>query len=263
MEHINLFEIIKFAIELIVLVIILREIIELKRHRTSLEKHSLTLDKVRPLFTTLYTDGDDILKLATDFTKQANVCYAFGSLESLIDTERRKNETQFNFEERMKTISKYKIDYVNETENFILSGKNYYRIMDFSPRNQAHDDMVIQLNISYFIRLSEFSGTRQINLNIYHNTEIPIISGDFHFRCSDSQVIIRAGGHGNKYTNNAIVITDTRVVQEYQRYYQSVIDSIKTRKLNYDDLVQLRKLYSEGDYQSVKKFLQVTNEKSI
>ena len=258
MQHINLVEIIKYTIELVVLVIILREIIELKKHRISLEEHRLTLAKVRQLITTFYTDDDDILQLAIDFTKKANVCYAFGSLESLIDTEIRNNETQLNFEERIKTVSKYKIGYVSETANFILSGKNYYRIMDFSPPNQAADDMIIKTNISFFIRLSEFSGTRQIELNIYHNPEMPIISGDFHFRCSDSQVIIRAGGHRNKSTNNAIVITDTEVVQEYQHYFQSVIDSVKTKKLNHDDLLQLRELYSEGNYQDVKRFLQIT-----
>ena len=83
------FEIIKFVVEIFVLLLILREIFELKKHRITLEHHSEELEKVRPLFTTLYTNGDDILQLGI---KVLEVIYHIILVEkSIIEIKRKQS----------------------------------------------------------------------------------------------------------------------------------------------------------------------------
>lgn len=243
--------------EVVIIVLIFVELVELEKNRSSLEQHSQALDKSRPLYPTLYTNGAEILNLAVDFIRNSNVCYAFGTIESLLITERGCEEDTSDYQNRTEEMVTYEIDYIKETENFILSGKEYYRIMNFLPSTHEQDNLIVLSNIRYFKRLFEFKGSRKLALNIYHNPEIPIIAGDFHFRCSDSQVIIRAGGHRNTYTNNAIVITDSRVVKEYKLYYNSVIDSDKTKMIDLSILTKLEKCY-ESDKKN--KINQIINE---
>jgi hypothetical protein len=249
-------EIIGFAIELIVLFLILKEIRALGKHEKALEKHEEHLAAVRPLLSTLYTGSDEIMGLAVAFTKEAKEINALGTISSLVETEMKPGEDEEAFQERLKTLHPQTVSYVSATREHILGGRRYCRIMDFKP-SDVTDDSILEIlaNVSFFLRLLEFRGGGSMDLNLYHNPDVLKGRGDFHFRCSDRQVVLRVGGHGNDYANAAIAITDTRVVHEYKQYFQSLIHSTVTRHLAYQNLIRLRELLLNRDSKGIESYL--------
>lgn len=249
-------EIIGFAIELIVLFLILREIRALGKHERALEKHEAHLNAVRPLVSTLFTGSDEIMDLAITFTKEAKIISALGTISSLVETEMKPGEDEVTFQERLKTTHSKTVSYVAATREHILGGRRYCRIMDFKPNDVTEESVLeVLVNVNFFLRLLEFRGVGAVDLNLYHNPDVLKGRGDFHFRCSDRQVVLRVGGHGNEYANAAISITDTRVVNEYQQYFQSLIHSALTRPLAYQHLTRLRELLLSRDIKGVENFL--------
>jgi hypothetical protein len=250
-------EITKYAVEIFVLLFIIREIRELRRHHKALESHSDQLTSVRPLFTTLYTEGSEIMDLAISSTREAKEIYALGSLASLTQTERKPDEDEVSSRKRLALASSKAVQYVTVTREHILSGRKYCRIMDLRPKRPRDADSIFEIlaNVNFFLRLLEFSGSSKVDLYLYHSTEMLRGRGDFHFRCSDRQLIIRVGGHGNTYANAAISITDTRVVHEFKRYYESLLKSHSVARLSYNDLVTVRDLLVHQAPEQFEEFL--------
>jgi hypothetical protein len=251
-------ELIALTIELIVLFAILREVRELKRHQAALRSHEQQLAAARPLMSTLYTGDDEIMDLAVEFTEQASAIYAMGTLSSLVEIERHANETIDEYDSRMASVDGRKRTYIAATLNKILSGCTYRRVMDFAPQSGNEADVVEALaNVNFFLRAFDTPRTQAIDLELYHNAETIKGRGDFHFRCSDRQLVLRVGGHGNGYANAAILINDTRVIEEFRRYFDSIVVGPATRHVSYKDLEALRSLLQEGDVLGAKEMLEL------
>jgi hypothetical protein len=256
LQSVNPYETIKFLFELAVLGLIFREIREMKKHRKALARHEEHLDAVRPLYSTLYTSSEEIMNLAVTFTKEAKEVYALGSIESLLETERQPNETQSDLRNRHAKCSPQKLAYVKMITDRVLAGAKYCRVMDFKPiEGDDESRLEILANVNFFIRLLEFQGSASVNLELYHNAEILRSRGDFHFRCSDRQVVLRVGGHGNQQANAAISITDTKVVHEFQQYYQSLVHSPLSRRLDLQQLTEIREILIGGTIDQVSEYL--------
>jgi hypothetical protein len=253
----SLFEVVRFLIELIVLALIYYEIRSLRKHERTLREHEEQLTAVRPLYSTLYNDSDQVRDLSISFVREAKEIYAIGSISNLLKTEKNPHETDQQYRERVATVDPKTIEHITSTRDFILSGKKYRRIMDFNPTDSSSEAFhEILCNVTFFRRIMELD-INKIDLQLFHNPEILKGPGDFHFKCSDRQVVFRAGGHGNEYTNIAISITDTRVLHEYQNYYQSLIRSESTRRLDQQHLEQLEELLSTRDVHAVRNYLSV------
>lgn len=226
-------------VELIVLALILLELRALSRHGKVVESemHAIKdvtelLQKVRPLYSTLYIDKEEIMDLSIRFIDEANEVYAMGSISNLIETELKDGETGEVFNRRKQTINPKTLRHVEATRNLIQRGARYLRIMDCIPLQTEESIREISSNIAFFRRLMEGGDGPQV----FHNSEILKGPGDFHFKCSDKRVVIRAGGHRNTYANVAIDITDANVVDQFRRYYNSLIASPRTVKLGLEDL---------------------------
>ena len=250
-------ELIGLAIEVIVLLAILREVRELKRHHAALQAHEQQLMAARPLMSTLYTGDDEIMDLAIDFTEQASLIYALGTLSSLRETERHAGESVTDYETRIASVDGRKRSYIASSFNKIVSGCKYRRVFDFAPQNGDQDEISEALaNVNFFLRAFDTPRTRAIDLELYHNAETMKGRGDFHFRVSERQLVLRVGGHGNGYANAAILINDTRVIDEFRRYFDSILVAPTTRHVRYEDLETLRELLQKGDVINAKRFLE-------
>lgn len=227
--------------------LLLKEIDELKNHQKLLVEHTSLLNKSRPVVSNLYTDENEIMELAIQFLKEATECYYLGSFESLAISKSTE------IDESELTIQKRK--YIKETEDYILNSKKYVRIINFEPSFTNNYDLVLEQNIVFFLKLFNFDSSREINLELYHNNQIPSFSGDFHFRCSEKQLIIRTGGHKNKFTNSALLINDTRVIHEYQQYILSLISSPNTITIGLAELTIMSDYISKNRTQDLKTYL--------
>ena len=249
-------EILKYSLELVVLSLVYREIRALRRHEGALERHEKQLKHSQPLFSTLSTDRDEIMRLAIQFTKDAERISALGTISSLLNTEMQPGESDSDFKERLKKTPSLDIDYITANRDFILSGKNFRRIIDWMPAPQSDRSLLEMLaNAKFFIRALEYGGTTEIKIELYHNPDILRGRGDFHFRCSDRCVVFRAGGHGNSSANVAISITDTRVVSEFHRYFDSLLSDANTRPISLTTLRQIRDLLENRDLTGLNQLL--------
>jgi len=255
-QILSVLDFLKYPIEFLVLLLIFREIRALRKHGRALEQHEKHLEQVRPLYSNLHVGSDEIMNLAIASIREAKELFALGTLNSLTETEMRPDESELAFKERLGKINAKVSDYVMATRENILNGHRYCRIMDFRPIDGTDESIFeISANICFFVRLMEFAGSSQINLEVYHNPEILKGRGDFHFRCSDRRVVLRAGGQGNTYANAAISITDTRVVNEFKNYYDSLIHDRMTKRLELHQLVHLRQLLVDRKIQAIDSYI--------
>jgi hypothetical protein len=227
--------------------LLLKEIEELKTHQSSLTEHAALLSKSRPVITSLYTDETEIMDLAIHFLDEATECFYLGSFESL--TVENSQEIEMDHSDLKKK------EYITKTQDYILSGKKYVRIINFEPSQENNYNSVLAHNIQFFQNLLNFESSRDIKLELYHNNQIPTFSGDFHFRCSNKQLIIRSGGHKNKFTNNAILINDTRVIHEYQQYISSIVESKNSIKIGVNELKQMSENISKNRIDKIRDVL--------
>jgi hypothetical protein len=260
-NNIHFTDALKYSIELVMFIIIFREIRELKKHSKALERHEDKLESVRPLFTNLYTDSKDILNLAIQFTQDANELKAIGTLSILSITETHPSKSEEDTAVAIKELPAEKINYVNSTLDYIQSGRAYYRVMNLLPisKNEA-DIWELWANIKFFKRIFETQKTKPINLHLFHHPTLISSQEDFHYRCSDKAVIIRAGGNFNPSSNSAISITDSRVVEKYKSAYDDLIKTNKCKNLDLEILQKLDKYYSRKDFQNVKLILSDKDE---
>lgn len=268
------YEVLKYIIEIIVFIVILKEIKELKVHSLSLEKaihsqeetiealqkHESILGKheesIRPIQSTLYTTTDDILKLAVDFTRNAETLKAVGTIGILSDTEMKPGCEIEDWKTTVDSILPVKRMYVEETLNYINSGGQYYRVMNLLPLTTEEESIwETWANIRFFKRAMQESGVRRINLNLFHHPGIVSWKEDFHYRCSDKAVIIRVGGSIHPDANAAISITDTRVVEKFSAAYEKIISDDQSLRLDLNLLNELDHFYSVKDFQSIKRIL--------
>lgn len=249
-------EVLKYALELLVLLVIYREVRELRRHGGLLKKHREELLDSRPLFSTLYTGKEEIMKMAIRFTKEARQISALGTIASLANTEIGQDETIAAFQERSQNVSPLEAEYVSANRDAILSSRHFRRIIDWMPvRGSTASFREVLANVTFFIRALEYQGATALNVELYHNSEILRGEGDFHFRCSDLCVVLRAGGHGNPAANLAISITDTRVVREFERYFCSLIAQPTTRRISLEELRQMRDFLNRHDLDGLQTFI--------
>lgn len=198
-------------VTLIVLFLTKKDVSYLRKHQSQLSKHEELLRKVRPLYSTLMTDGKDIMRLAIKSTQEANELYNIGNISSLVFTEKKHDENEEDFKIREAKAKEETKNYIRAITDLILKGKKYQRILNFLP-NKNNDNLdEIYANVSFFFSLMNVNSYTK-DLQLYHNHEILNEKGDYHFRCSDKEVIIRIGGHGNTSTNAAIIIKDTNVM---------------------------------------------------
>jgi hypothetical protein len=158
-----------YAIEIIVLIFIYRELRELRRHSAALARHEGKLDQVRPLISTLYTSSDEILQLAVEFTKTAKHIRAVGSISVLSETEIRPNEEVDKWRMRIASISELRRNYAAATLDFIQSGRHYHRVMNFSPNALGDPELLLEIlaNVRFFLRAMESAGSRVLQLHLY------------------------------------------------------------------------------------------------
>lgn len=243
-------EALKYLFELAVFAIILVEIRKLRRHEDALKKHSEALAARRPLFTTLVTDEKEILSLAVSFTKDAHEIYALGSIRSLVvptDGTSRGSEA----------LDKGAEQYIIATRDFIQAGYPYYRIINFLPEDSgSHYKEELIANLNFFIPMLELSASTQpVKLCLCHNSDALKMSGDFHFRCSEHEVIIRVGNRDIPEANAAIVITDQPVVSRFQNYYKAIVSTKQTKKLSFEELKVIRQALIVGDVVALGRLL--------
>ena len=256
MEYITtIISIIGTVVTLIVLLLTKKDIKTLKSHQITLKEHEEKLKSVRPLYSTLITDEAEIMELAVSSTAESKELYSLGTISSLKDVERLNSEDEKTFNERTKDVKPSTKLYVKAISDSILKGNEYCRIINILSIDKKEDFDVVLANIKFFCRLMEFNSQTDIKLKLYHNSEILSDSGNYHFRCSDKKVIIRIGGHGNKKSNAAIVITDTKVIDEFKNYYFSLIESPKTKQLDYSSLLKIKSFLESNDIKSIKTIL--------
>jgi CTP:molybdopterin cytidylyltransferase MocA len=206
---------------------------------------------------TLYTDEAEIMDVAISFTEQADMIYALGTIATLTEMERSATESIADHERRLASVDARKRAYVSATLNRILGGCKYRRVMDLLPEaGDENERLEIVANIRFFLRAFDTPRTKAIDLELYHNQDTMKGRGDFHFRCSNRQLVLRVGGHGNGYANAAIQINDTRVIDEFRRYFDSIVASPNSRRVSYEDLAQLVTLLDRRDIEGAKKFLE-------
>lgn len=249
-------EIVKYTIEFVIFFIILKEINELKKHAHTLEKHETKLDAVRPLISTLYTETNEILELAVQFTKDAKVLRAIGTIGTLSETEKKPVMDHDLWVQQLASVAQVKREYIATTLDFIQSGRAYIRVMNLLPQSQEEDHIwELWANVKFFARAMEDAGARNININIYHHPGLVTGKEDFHYRSSDKAVIIRVGGTAHKSANSAIAITDSRVVERFSAAHASIIEDSKCVELTLDNLHALDKYFSVKDFDSVYSML--------
>lgn len=252
----------KFALELAVLLIVLREIRALRRHESLLADHGTQLKSSRPLFTTLYSDADEIMEFAVRFTEEAKEIDGLGTITSLTATECRPGETESSdsFQARLANADPLALRYVAANRDFILSGKHLRRILDFRPATGSQEEVFELLaNIKFFLRAHEFGAASPVNAELFHNPDVLRGSGDFHFRCSDRCVVLRVGGHGNPAANAAIAVSDTRVVEEFRSYFDALIDSPITRLITVRDLRAIQEALLDRQFSKIDDLLSVNS----
>lgn len=250
----------KFALELAVLLIVLREIRALRRHEVLLEDHGTQLQASRPLLTTLYSNADEIMQFAVRFTEEANEIDALGTVSSLTATECRPGETEASdsFQARLANADPLALRYVAANRDFILSGKRLRRILDFRPATGSTKEVFELLaNIKFFIRAHEFGAASPVNVQLYHNPDVLRGSGDFHFRCSDRCVVLRVGGHGNAAADAAIAVSDTRVIHEFRSYFDALLESPITRLVTVHDLREIQDALLARQFSRIEELLSV------
>jgi hypothetical protein len=243
--------VIKPVTELIVLVVILRELYTLRHHLHALHRHGKRLDDVMPLYPMLYCDNQKILDLALSFTREAGSICAIGWLSSLTSQRRRDGEVGEDFERRTAQARAL----VKATEDHILAGRYYCRVMDWLPTG---DDMAweeAKANAEFFLKLLALGDSRDLKLKLFHHPQVFGGRGDHHFRCSDTMVVLRIGGHGNNRANAAITITDARVIVQYRNYYDSLIDEPLAFEVTELRLRALASAFAVKDRASAAKIL--------
>jgi hypothetical protein len=247
-----------FGFNIILLILNYGEVKEIRKHQQALKKLEDQLIAVRPLYSTLYTSDDEIMKLAVDFVKHAQEIYSIGTINSLVHTEIKIREKDADFKKRYNTVDLITREYIAETYSYILSGRKYFRALNFLPVSNSDDEIQeILANVNFFHRIlqSRASSIVELKLELFHNPEIPSGPGDFHFRSSDKQVVIRVGGASNKHVNSAIVITDTKVISQFQTYFLSFLNNEISRKIGADELVYLQKLLIQKEIEEISDYL--------
>lgn len=256
LSSIHIADILKYSVELIMFLIILFEIRELKKHSRALHKHEIKLESVRPLITTLYTDTNDILSLAVQFTNDANILKAVGTIGILAFTEVKPGISNSEYKDTLEKILPIKLEYIRKTVDFIQSGKHYYRVMNLLPISKNEEEVwELWANIRFFLKIMESAVFRTIDLHLYHHPGLLTGQEDFHYRCSDKSVIIRAGGNLHTSANSAISITDSKVVERYTYAYDKLLETKYCKELNLDTMQRLDKLYATKDFQKIKILL--------
>lgn len=247
-----------YMVELIVLVFIYKELRELKRHSTALAQHEGKLDQVRPLLSTLYTDSNDILKLAIDFTRDAKHIQAVGTISVLAETEIRSGEEEIEWKARVERVLPLRREYVAETLDFIHSGRPYYRVMNFSPQMSNEPELLIELwaNVKFFLRIFEDKGAKELGLHIFHDPSLVAGKEDFHYRVSDSSVIIRVGGPMHSTTNAAIAIRDSKVIETFASAYSALLERPRCREINIDLLRRIDECLAIRDIDGIENALE-------
>lgn len=229
----------------------------LKKHHSQLDNSSNELKSFtslladsKPILTNLSTDSVEIMEIAIKFLKVSKECFYIGSLESVKLLKKKKDKKQ-------NELTLKKLEYVNQTTEFIHDAEKlkYVRIMNFIPNISNNYTDILRSNIEYFLSQYKTSPNTENILQLYHNSQIQTISGDFHFRCSDAQVIIRSGGHKNEQANSALVITDNRVITEYMRYMQSLIDDPNCKQIGEKNLEAILKFIDNDDSKGIEKYL--------
>jgi hypothetical protein len=243
-----------FIIEIVVLYLIVREIRALRQHESRLDEHSRQLEAATPLITSFRTGPDEIMNLAVSFVREAKEIRSLGTVNSALVTERRSTDTDETYTERLHAADPRTIDYIQATLKHIMDGKRYTRILDVSVDDPEEIDELL-CNIRFFKRMMEIHPAARENFRVFHNPIIFKGEGDFHFRCSDIQVVIRVGASDNPNANAAISITDTRVVQAFSNYYDGLTRAVGTRELTYADLIALEQQLSARNLQSVNDIL--------
>jgi len=248
-------EVIKYSIEVVVVVAIFREIRKLDSHGKQLEKTRQEFGKI--VVSALYTTTEEIMKLGVDFTKQAAEIYSLGSLRSLLDTERRLGEDQEGYESRKTQIDPQKSEYIKAIEDHVREGKPYVRVMDLLPEDSQKDTLnEIYVNLDFFRRLLGRPGVKSKDVRVYHNRQIARRNGDFHFRVSDKMLVIRAGGHGTRRVNAALVIDEASAVNTFRQYFASVIESASTIPISPTMIDELCEAARLGETARMRSMLQ-------
>ena len=254
-EHIE--HIITYGIELVVLLFILKELRELKRHSNALDRHESKLDQVRPLLSTLYTDSDEILQLAIKFTSSARKIQAVGTISVLAQTEMRVGESEEQWQKRINEVSPLRRQYATTTHDFILSGRSYCRVMNFSPSAVSDPELLLELkaNVNFFLRAMQDIGTKTIDIRLFHNPTLDVGREDFHYRVSDSMVIIRVGGPTKESTNAAIAISDTKVVATFAAAHEALQTAPLCREITLPMLKSIDEYLTIRDFQGLENLL--------
>lgn len=181
--------------------------------------------KIRPLYSTVFFDKDAIKQSAVDFLNESNEVYTLGTIGLL--TKESSDP------------------YVLSTKQYFSSGnKKYLRIANFIPQLSSDEEFEeIKENVSFFLGILK---SKSSQLELYHNPNLAKGLNDFHFRCSDSKVVIRLGG---QMTNNksAIEITDSDLRQNFLIYYHLLKSSLDTKRLEAKHLEKLESLLNSGN----------------
>lgn len=233
-----------------------KDIRELRRHQMMLQEHGKKLESVRPILSTLFTETIDIRKHAIEMVEEAQYVYGIGTIRVLAKIEKKPNEDLLMYENRTKDIEEEIKKYVQSNSNSILKGKEHFRVLNFLPEDNSEDmKWEIISNIHFFKRHFEFSGTTKINLRLFHNETISNFRGPQHFRCTDKKIILRIGSHINLRANAALVITDKRVVEEYQTFFHSLIALPQTKEINLQNLEIIYSLLINGKIIELRTYL--------
>ena len=253
-------------IEPIVLAIVFAEVVYIRKHSKRLEmhavqlaahadqltKHAVQLESIRPFISNLYSDKKEILQLAIDFVKEAGKEKAgkilvSGTISILSKTEIEPGEEPKAFLARKSQVDSLRLQYVEETETFIKTKKEYKRIMSLIPESNSHEDAwEVLANVQFFRDiLTKNSG---LNFHLYHYAEIPSSKEDFHFRCSNTTVNIRVGGLSRQEAYAAAIqITDARVVSKFTEYYNDLLkDKKQCKEVDVNKLALIHSLYSRA-----------------
>ena len=224
-------------------------------NRAALEGAMSIMKKFQLVTSQVLTDAEDIMTLAVKSTEKAEKLYALGTISSLALTERLPGETQEDHELRRAGGEKLKVDYVKATRDLILRRQPYRRIMSLLPRDATREACLeVLANVRFFKRIME-EDLGDLDLIIYHSPAVGGGKGDFHFRCTQDEVILRVGGHGNPFVNAAIRIVNPGVTHQFRQYFESLVQSPNTRALNVGMLSQVEKLLLEDKTRELARLL--------
>jgi hypothetical protein len=213
----------------------------LKKTHNELNKTRQSLKESRPLISNLFTDGEEIMELAIKFIKDAKEIRALGTISTIIQ-KKGKN-----------------LLYIQSTLGHITEGNYYSRIIDFDPKNKSNEEIKeIKQNVKFFKSLYTLGG-KNVDLHLYHNPSILSQKGAFHFRVSDKNVVIRTGGHGNKYANAAISITENPVIEQFKNYYISFINYPESTELTEENLGEIENLFKSNKFNEISRYLKSIN----